>query len=96
MTTSPHRVTADHIRGLAVEPGTMREDRTVLADTNDGIRLVGADAVLTPGSGVRRLLLTHVDLVQDAAADGLTLAAYVRKEAGRIAREINEMLSDLA
>ena len=36
-------------------------------------------------TGVRRLLLSRVDLIEDAQAAGLTLSAYMRANAGRIA-----------
>lgn len=89
MPADPHRVTRSHVRALAAAD-RMRGERTCLADTDDGIRFVTPGAVLTPGSGVRRLLMCRVDLVEDAANAGQTLAAYVAANAGRIAADLNE------
>jgi hypothetical protein len=97
MTADSHRVTADHIRGLSVDPARVREPHDVLVDTADGIRLVtqaAVGAVFSPGSTIRRLLISRTDLIEQAGYSGLSLAAYVRANAGRIAAELNEVLAD--
>lgn len=45
-----------------------------------------------PGSGVRRLLITRTDLIEDADHAGLTLTAFLRANAGRIAADLNAIL----
>lgn len=93
MTADPHRVTTKHIGYVAAAP--TRADGNVagvLVDTDDGIRLVTANAVLAPDSGVRRLLLTSTDLAEDAAAAGVSISDYVRANAGRIAAYLNDVI----
>lgn len=93
MPADPHRVTAEHIHGLAAAD-KMRGERTILADTNDGLRYVSAGAVFADGSLVRRVLLTREDLVADVDGSGLSLSAYLQANAGRIAAELNDLLAD--
>jgi hypothetical protein len=97
MSTDPHRVTADHIRGLAVDPSKVRELHDVLVDTDDGIRLVTQNAVgaaFTEASTIRRLLLSRTELAEDAGHAGLTVTAYVRSNAARVAAELNAVLAE--
>lgn len=93
MPADPHRVTVQHIHGLAVSDRD-RGGTTVLADTDVGLRYVTPAAVFGEGSNVRRLLLTDTDLREDAAAAGLSMSAYLRERAGRIATELNDVLAD--
>jgi hypothetical protein len=93
MTRRSHRITAAHVGFLAAAP-TKADGRrlTVLALTDDGIRLVDPGVVLAPDSGVRRRLLSLGDLLDGAEAIGVSLSTYVRAEAGRIASELNALL----
>ncbi|GAA0493986.1 hypothetical protein Ade02nite_20850 [Paractinoplanes deccanensis] len=96
MPIDPHRVTADHIRGLSVDPAKVREPHDVLVDTTEGIRLVTQAAVggvFREGSTIRRLLMSRTDLVESADYAGMTLAAYVKANAGRIAADLNSSLA---
>lgn len=93
MATDPNRVTARHIHGLAAAD-TMRGGRTILADTDDGLRYVDPGAVFAAESTVRRLLLTTTELREDADAAGMTVAAYVRAHAAQIARQLNTILKE--
>ena len=90
MTADPHRVTTQHIHGLAAAD-RMRAEATILVDTDDGLRLVAPGAVFAPALNVRRILLTRTDLVEDAGNSGLTLSAYLKAHAGRIAAELNQL-----
>jgi hypothetical protein len=90
MSTDPHRVTAQHIHGLAAAD-KMRAGGTLLVDTDDGLRFVAPGAVFAPALSVRRILLTHTDLVEDAGNAGLTLSAFLKAHAGRIAAELNQL-----
>ncbi len=97
MAVTSHRVTTKHIAYLAAAP--TRADGNVagvLADTDRGIALVTASAVLAPGSGVRRLLLTSTDLAEDAANAGVSVSDYVRTHAGRIAADLNAVIREEA
>lgn len=90
---SAHRVTVTHIRHLASGPvltGGRRCD--TLVDTDDGIRLIPAGEVFTPG--VRRLLLTRIDLVEEAGSVGRTVSDHVRADGRRIARELNQLIAE--
>ena len=89
----PHRVTAEHIRALAVAD-QMRGGRTCLVDTDEGIKFVTPAAVLAPGSGVRRLLMSLTDLAEDAASAGLTCAAFVKATAAEVADALNAVLAE--
>ena len=40
------------------------------------------------------MLLTHTDLVEDARMAGLTVSAYVRANASRIAAELNGIIAE--
>jgi predicted alpha/beta-hydrolase family hydrolase len=93
VTTEPHRVTAQHIHGLAAS-SRMRGSRTILADTEDGLRYVAAGDVLAAGTKVRRMLLTLGDLSDDALNAGLSLPAYLKAHASRIAAELNAVLAE--
>lgn len=86
VTRTRDRVTADHIRYLAARTNTK-----TLVDTLDGIALVDAGSILTPGANVTRLLLTKTDLLEDAAAADQTITAYLDANAARIAAELNEL-----
>ncbi len=90
---NPHRVTAQHIHGLAASD-RMRGNRTILATTDDGIRYVSADSVFADRSTTRRILLTVEDLREDAGRSGLSMSDYLRVNASRIAREINAELAE--
>ncbi len=95
MTATSHRVTTKHIAYLAAAP--TRADGNVagvLADTDRGIGLVTADAVLVPGSGIRRVLMTRTDLAEDAAAAGMAVSEFVRANARRIAAELNDVIQE--
>ncbi len=89
-----HRVTTDHIRHLTARTGPVDHGHTVLADTDAGIRIVAAGAVLDPTSGVRRLLLTRTDVFEDANQAGLSVSAYVRERGARIAADLNELIEE--
>lgn len=89
MTADLHRVTVRHIQGLTVD-----KPNSTLADTDAGLRYIQAGAALVPGSGVRRLLLSRTELVEEAGAVNVTLAAYVRDNASRIAAELNELIGE--
>jgi hypothetical protein len=91
--TDPHRVTAQHIHGLSASDG-MRGGNSVLADTDSGLRYVNPGAALVQGSGVRRILLTTTDLREDVEASGMSMSAYLRANAGRIAQELNDLLAN--
>ena len=93
--TDPHRVTAQHIHGLAAAD-RMRGNNTILADTDDGLRYVTANAVFAEGSTVRRLLLTLGDLHLDAEAAGLSMSKYLDQFASRVAAELNDVLAEEA
>lgn len=90
MSADPHRVTVQHLQALAAAD-KMRSGATCLVDTVDGVRFVSPAAVLASGGGVRRLLMTRVDLVESAEARGLTVAAYLREYGAELARELNEL-----
>lgn len=92
MKTAHHRVTVDHLRFLTARTGPVDHGATALVDTGDGIRVVAPGLVLDPGSGVRRLLTTRTDLVEDAQAAGLTVSEFMRTDAARIAAELNATL----
>jgi hypothetical protein len=97
MATDPHRVTVQHIIALSVDPEKIRQAHTVLVDTDDGIRLVTQAAVgaaFSDGSTIRRLLMSRTDLVELAGYSELTFSAYVKANAGRIAAELNIVLTD--
>lgn len=96
MTADRHRVTVDHLRFLTARTGPVDHGATSLVDTDDGIRIVAPGLVLTPGSGVRRLLTTRIDLVEDAQNAGLTLSEFVRVNVGKIAAELNAVLERAA
>ncbi len=88
-----HRVTTRHIRYLATGPvltGGRRCD--TLVDTDDGIRLIPAGDLFTPG--VRRLVLARVDLEDEASGLGRTLSEHVKADGGRIAQELNTLLAE--
>ncbi len=90
-----HRVTAKHVNYLAAAPGRADGTRgSVLADTDHGIRLVDPGQVLAPGSGVRRVLLTRTELLDLAGGSGLAVSGFVRANAGRIARELDSLITD--
>ena len=91
MAVNPHRVTAEHIHGLAVAD-RMHTDRACLVDTDKGIRLVTADYVLAEDSTVRRMLLTRTDLIDGVHAANTTMSAYLKAHAGRIAAELNAVM----
>jgi hypothetical protein len=93
VSADPHRVTAQHIHGLAAAD-RMRGGNSVLADTDDGLRYVNPAAVLVDDSTVRRILLTSTDLQEDAAASGATMSAFLRANAGRLAKELNDVLTE--
>ncbi|GGL12882.1 hypothetical protein [Mangrovihabitans endophyticus] len=93
MVAEPHRVTADHVRALAIAD-RMRGRRTCLVDSDEGICFVSPEAVLAPGSTVRRLLLSRSALTEDAAASGLSVAAFARVNGGRVAAELNNVLAE--
>lgn len=93
MTADPHRVTAQHIYGLAAAD-RMRGETIILADTDDGLRYVNPNAVFADGSKVRRLLLTNTDLQEDAVASGLSMSAYLKANASRLASELNDILGN--
>ena len=91
------RVTTKHLSYLAAGPyraGGKR--RTALVDTDSGIQLIPPDAVLAPGSGVRRLLLTRATLAEYSDAAGLSPSAYVRAYGGLIAADLNVLLAESA
>lgn len=97
MPTDPHRVTREHILGLSVDPVKVREPHDVLVDTDTGIRLVtqaAVGAVFTPGSTIRRLLISRTDLVEQASYSGLTFSAFVRANAAKIAAELNDVMEE--
>ena len=94
MAVNRHRVTVEHLQFLVARNGPVDHGATALVDADDGIRIVNPNLVLAPGSGVRRLLLTRIDLTEDAQAAGLTLSAYVRANAGRIAADLNAVLDE--
>ncbi|MER7280555.1 hypothetical protein ABT369_39560 [Dactylosporangium sp. NPDC000244] len=87
-----HRVTTDHLHFLTARTGPVDHGATALVDTNAGIRIVAPGLVLEPGSGVRRLLTTRTDLVEDARVAGLTVSEFMRANAGRIAADLNAIL----
>lgn len=89
----PHRVTAKHVHGLAAAE-RMNGDRTILADTDDGLRYVSAGSLFVEGSKVRRLLLTLEDLRDDADRAGLSMSAYLRENAARVAGELNDVMAE--
>lgn len=91
---SQHRVTIDHLRFLTARTGPVDHGATALVDTDDGIRIVAPGLVLEPGSGVRRLLTTRIDLVEDAQNAGVPLSEYVRANARRITAELNAVLGE--
>lgn len=93
MTADPHRVTAKHIHGLAAAD-KMRGQNSILADTDDGLRYINPSAVFAEGSKVRRLLLTGTDLQEDAAASSLSMPAYLKANATRLASELNDILGN--
>jgi hypothetical protein len=93
-TTTSHRVTFDHLHLLTARTGPVDHRATALVDTDDGIRIVAPGLVLTPGSGIRRLLTTRTDLVEDARVAGLTVSEFMRDNAGRIAAELNAGLRE--
>lgn len=87
---SNRNVTADHIRYLAARTNPGRS----LVDTTNGITLVDANQVLADGSNVTRLLLTKVDLLEDAQNAGLTITEYLDQHAARIAAELNDLRAE--
>lgn len=93
MSTDPHHVTAQHIHGLAAAD-KMRDSNSTLADTDDGLRYINPGDVFADGSKVRRLLLASTDLREDADAAGLSISAYLKANAGRIAADLNAVLAE--
>jgi hypothetical protein len=93
MATDPHRVTTTHLRHLVARTGPVDHGHTALVDTDTGINIVAPGKVLEPGSGVRRLLLTRIDVFEDADRAGLTVSAYLRENEGRIVADLNALIS---
>lgn len=89
-----HRVTRDHVAFCASAPAQADgRRRASLVDTDQGIALVTPDQVLA-GGGVRRLLLTRTELVESAQAAGLSVSEYVRRHGGRLAADLNKLISE--
>jgi hypothetical protein len=87
-----HRVTVEHLLHLTARTGPVDHGATALVDTDDGIRIVNPSLILQPGSGVRRLLATRTDLVEDAQIAGVPLSEFMRANGGRIAADLNAIL----
>ena len=92
MAAHRHHVTVERLQFLVARDGPVTHGATALVDTDDGVRIVHPNQVLQPGSGVRRLLLTRTDVIDDAQAAGVPVSEYVRANAGRIAAELNALL----
>lgn len=92
MTTDAHHVTAQHIHGLTAA-SRMRGNRTILADTDDGLRYVAAGDVFSDGAKVRRVLLTLDDLRDDVRLSGLNMSTWLRQNAARVAGDLNTVLA---
>jgi hypothetical protein len=87
VTRTTHRVTADHIRYLAARTNTSK----VLADTTNGIALIDANSILTPGSNAIRVLLGKHDLIDTANGLGLTMTEYLDLYATEVASDLNRL-----
>ncbi|GAA3455700.1 hypothetical protein GCM10018962_75330 [Dactylosporangium matsuzakiense] len=74
----------------------MREQHgaTALVDTDDGVRIVRPHLILRPRGGMRRLLMTRSDLVEDAEAAELTLSEFLRANAASIDTDLNAVLDN--